>query len=62
MKTIRGGLGCAVAAAAILLMSNHALADEEASRKACESLATLSTQTYRVDTSEWVAEIIFLKI
>ena len=37
-------------------MSNHANADEDASRKACESLATMSTQTFQVDTSEWVEQ------
>jgi hypothetical protein len=52
---IGSGLRCVFAAAAILLMSNHAQADEEASRKACESLAASSTQTFRVETSEWVA-------
>jgi len=48
--------GCRIfAAAVILLVSNHAGADEDASRKECESLAALSTQTFRVDTAEWVA-------
>ena len=55
MTTIRTALGIACAAAFILLMSNQALADEEDSRKACESLAALSTQIFRVDTSQWVA-------
>jgi hypothetical protein len=30
------------------------LADEAESRKACESLATLSTPNFRVEKSEWV--------
>ena len=55
MNIIRTGLGSAFAAAVILLTSCHALADEADSRKACESLAALSTQNFRVDTSEWVA-------
>ena len=55
MTTIRTALGIACAAAFILLMSNQALADEEDSRKACESLAALSSQVFRVDTSQWVA-------
>jgi hypothetical protein len=45
----------AFAIAILLFISNHALADEAGSRKACESLAALSTPTFRVDTSEWVA-------
>ena len=45
----------AFAAAVVLLMSNHVLADDASSRKACESLATLSVPTFRVDASEWVA-------
>ena len=52
---IRTGLVSVFSAAVILLMSSHALADEADSRKACESLATLSTQAFRVDTSDWVA-------
>ena len=55
MNIIRTGVGGAFAAAVILFLSSHALADEAESRKACESLATLSTQTFHVDTSEWVA-------
>lgn len=55
MNTIRTGLGSAFAAAVILLALNDALADEADSRKACEALAALSTQTFRVDNSEWVA-------
>ncbi len=55
MTAIRTALGIACAAAFILLMSNQALADEDDSRKACESLAALSTQAFRVDTSQWVA-------
>jgi feruloyl esterase len=55
MTTIRTALGIACAAAFILLMSNRALADEEDSRKACESLAALSSQVFRVDASQWVA-------
>ena len=55
MTTIRTALTIAGAAAFILLMSNQALADEEDSRKACESLAALSSQVFRVDTSQWVA-------
>jgi hypothetical protein len=55
VNIIRTGLGSTFAAAVILLLSNCALADEASSRKACESLAALSTQTFRVDTSEWVA-------
>jgi hypothetical protein len=45
----------AFAATVILLVSSHAAADEDTSRKACESLTALSTQTYRVDAAEWVA-------
>jgi hypothetical protein len=38
-----------------LILANPAMADEADSRKACESLAALSSQTFRVDTSQWVA-------
>ncbi len=55
MKIIRSGLGSAFMAVLILLMSSHVLAGEEDSRKSCESLAALSTQVFRVDTSQWVA-------
>ena len=55
MITIRTALGIACAAAFMLLMSKQALADEEDSRKACESLAALSSQVFQVDTSQWVA-------
>ena len=55
VNIIRTGLGSAFAASVLLLVSNHALADEASSRKSCESLAALSTPTFRVDTSEWVA-------
>ena len=55
MTTVRTALGIACAAAFILLRSNQALADEEDSRKACESLAALSSQVFRVDTSQWTA-------
>jgi hypothetical protein len=55
MTTMRTALVIVCVAAIILLMSNRAHADEEASRKACESLASLSTQTYKVDASQWVA-------
>ena len=55
MNFFRKGLRVAFTAAVILLVSQHMLADEEASRKACESLAAMSSQTYRVDVSEWVA-------
>jgi hypothetical protein len=54
VNIIRTGLCSAFAAAIILLTSSHALADEADSRKACESLAALSTQVFRVDTSQWV--------
>jgi hypothetical protein len=54
VNSIRTGLRTAFASVVILLVSLHALADEAESRKACESLATLSTQTLRVDKSEWV--------
>jgi len=55
MKIIKSGLGNALAAALVLLLSGCALADEAESRKACESLAALSAQAFRVDASEWVA-------
>jgi hypothetical protein len=55
MNTRRTVLVSAFAAAFILLASNYALADEAESRKTCESLAALSTQVFRVDTSQWVA-------
>jgi hypothetical protein len=55
VNTMRRGLRGACAAAVILLMSCNALADEADSRKACESLSALSAQTYRVETSQWVA-------
>jgi hypothetical protein len=55
VNTMRRGLCGACAAVAILLMACNALADEADSRKACESLSALSTQTYSVDTSQWVA-------
>ncbi len=55
MITIRTALRIACAAAFILLISNRVLADEEDSRKACGSLAALSTQAFRVDAAQWVA-------
>jgi hypothetical protein len=55
MATVRTALGIACAAVFILLISNQALADEADSRKACESLAALSSQAFRVDTSQWTA-------
>ncbi len=54
MNTVKFRLSVAFALAVILLISSHALADEVESRKACESLATLSTQNFRVEKSEWV--------
>jgi hypothetical protein len=56
MNIIENGLRGAFVATFILLISNHALADEAESRKACESLAALSTQTFQVEKSEWVAD------
>jgi hypothetical protein len=55
MNSIRTAWGIACAATFIVIMSNQALADEDDSRKACESLAALSTQVFRVDASQWVA-------
>jgi hypothetical protein len=55
VNNIKTGLRGAFAAAVILFMSNHALADEAESRKACESLAALSTGIVQVEKSEWVA-------
>jgi hypothetical protein len=55
MKILRTELSAAFTLVVIVLMSHHALADDAGSRKACESLAALSTPTFRVDTSEWVA-------
>jgi hypothetical protein len=55
MNIIRTGWSGTFAAIVILLASCHALADEAESRKACESLAALSTQNFRVEKSEWVA-------
>src|SRR5512136_2769510 len=55
MRSIRTALEIVCAAVFILLVSNRAFADEAESRKACESLAALSTQVFRVDTSQWVA-------
>jgi hypothetical protein len=55
LNTIKFGLSVAFAVAVILLLSSRALADEAESRKACESLATLSTPNFRVEKSEWVA-------
>jgi feruloyl esterase len=55
MTSIRTALGITCTAAFILLMSSQALADEDDSRKACESLGSLSTQVFRVDTWQWVA-------
>ena len=52
---IGNGLRSVITVAFILLLSSHALADEAESRKACESLAALSTQTFQVDKSEWIA-------
>jgi hypothetical protein len=54
MIIFRTGLCSAFAAAVILLTSNRVMGDEEASRRACESLAALSSQTFRVDASEWI--------
>jgi feruloyl esterase len=39
----------------IFLPAGHAPADDAESRKSCESLAALSSQTFRVEKSEWVA-------
>ena len=55
MNIVRTALGSAFAAAVLFFLSSQALADESESRKACESLAALSTQTFHVDTSEWVS-------
>lgn len=55
MKIITTAIGCAFAAALILPLSNPALGGEADSRKECASLAALSTVTFRVDASEWVA-------
>jgi hypothetical protein len=55
VKIIENGLRGAFVVTFILLISNHALADEAESRKACESLAALSTQTFQIEKSEWVA-------
>ena len=55
MTIFRTGLYGFLILAAALLVANHAIADEDASRKACDSLSALSTQTFRVDASEWVA-------
>jgi hypothetical protein len=55
VNTIRPGLMSVFAAAVILLLSGYALSDEADSRKACESFAALSSQVFRVDTSQWVA-------
>ena len=55
MISIRTTLGIAYAAAFIFLVSNPAFAEEDNSRKACESLAALSSQVFRVDASQWVA-------
>jgi hypothetical protein len=55
MRIIGTRFGGAYAAAVILFASYQVLAGEPESRKACESLAALSTQTFRVDASEWVA-------
>jgi hypothetical protein len=55
VNTIRTGWVGVFAAAVILLMSSPVLADEADSRKTCESLAALSSQVFRVDTSQWVA-------
>jgi feruloyl esterase len=48
-------LGSAFAATVILLTSCPALAGEAESRQACESLAALSTPSFRVDAVQWVA-------
>ena len=55
MNIIRTAFRSALASALILLTSACALADEAESRKACESLAALSTQPFQVEKSEWVA-------
>ena len=54
MNIIENGLRSAFAVTFIFLTSYYALADEAESRKACESLAALSTQTFQVEKSEWV--------
>jgi hypothetical protein len=54
MSVFKTGFYSVFTAVFILLVSNRAVADEEASRKACESLTVLSSQTFRVNTSEWV--------
>jgi len=53
--TKRIALDIVCAAAAILFISSRVLADEEEFHKSCGSLAALSTQTFQVEKSEWVA-------
>ncbi|MEJ2110350.1 MAG: tannase/feruloyl esterase family alpha/beta hydrolase [Acidobacteriota bacterium] len=55
MNAFKGGVCSIIALVVILLSSSYAWTDEDASRKACESLIALSTQTYRVDTAEWMS-------
>jgi feruloyl esterase len=55
VNIIRTVFRSALASAVILVMLEYALADEAESRKACESLAALSTQTFQVEKSEWAA-------
>jgi feruloyl esterase len=55
VNIIRTIFRSALASAIIPAMLECALADEAESRKACESLAALSTQTFLVEKSEWVA-------
>jgi hypothetical protein len=42
-------------AATFLIISIRAFGADDDSRKACEALASLSTQVFKVDTSQWVA-------
>ncbi len=55
VNTIRTGWISTALAAFILLASSLAWADEAEFRNACVSLGKLSTQSFRVDASEWVA-------
>ncbi|HSW38056.1 MAG TPA: tannase/feruloyl esterase family alpha/beta hydrolase, partial [Acidobacteriota bacterium] len=55
MNIIRTVLRGILVSVVVSLMAAYALADEAASRKTCENLAALSTKTFRVETSEWVA-------
>lgn len=54
MHTMKTALGCAIAAASLLLTLDGAHAAEADPRAACKALSALATPSFRVDATEWV--------